>query len=185
MRWRKQLPIVLSIDVEPDDRTVRHPVDWRGFEESFELFQGLRKQLEARTGNPVHFSWFVRMDPQIETVYGDCSWAARRYRALFDMIEGHGDELGLHVHSWRWSEADADWVAEYGDQQWVETCVRKSAAAFHESFKRPCRSFRFGDHWMSEATIQLLEELGIRYDLTLEPGQSGAQYERMKERFSG
>ncbi|MCM2316246.1 MAG: hypothetical protein NDJ92_13950 [Thermoanaerobaculia bacterium] len=185
MRLRRQLPVVLIIDVEPDERTIRQPADWRGFEESVELFQGLRRQLESRTGTPVHFSWFVRMDPQIESVYGDCSWAAGRNRELFDAIEAHGDELGLHVHSWKWSEADHDWVAEYADQAWVETCVRKGAAAFEESFGRPCRSFRFGDHWMNESTIQLLEDLGIRYDLTLEPGQTGSPYARTKEKFSG
>lgn len=38
---------------------------------------------------------------------------------------------------------------------------------------RPCRSFRFGDHWLSERSLDLLESLGTQFDLTLEPGQAG------------
>ena len=53
-----KIPILICIDVEPDDREidpdVRH--DWKGFEKSYEFFTQLRPRLKAVTGSPVHFS---------------------------------------------------------------------------------------------------------------------------------
>jgi hypothetical protein len=50
-----------------------------------------------------------------------------------------------------------------------------SAAAFAEALGSKCVSSRFGDRWMNDATVGLLEELGMRFDLTLEPGMPAAQ----------
>ncbi len=152
--------------VEPNVR-----LDWVGFEKSFEFFQGLRLKLAAVTGARVNFSWFLRMDPQISHVYGSAGWVATRYRDQIDELQAAGDEIGLHAHAWRWDEPAQDWIADFGNQEWIDHCIRLAFDAFHKSFDRPCRSFRFGDHWMSERILDLLERLGTRFDLTLEPGQ--------------
>jgi hypothetical protein len=43
--------------------------------------------------------------------------------------------------------------------------------AFEQSLKRPCLSFRFGDRWLNNTTLNLVERLGARFDLTTEPGR--------------
>jgi len=53
------------------------------------------------TGSPVHFSWFLRMDPQITHTYGSPDWVVTRYPKLIEGLDAAGDELGLHVHPWR------------------------------------------------------------------------------------
>jgi hypothetical protein len=170
----KKLPILICIDVEPEKRSIdpKVPVDWAGFEKTFEFFEEFRPLLEETTGGPVHFSWFVRMDPQIEQVYGRAEWPITRYRELFNHLLAMGDEIGLHVHPWRWEETAGNWVADMGDQKWVDHCVRMGFAAFEHSLQRPCLSFRFGDYWMNQATLDLVERLGARFDLTLEPGRT-------------
>jgi len=168
----EKIPIVICIDVEPDIRAIDPNVtnDWVGFEKTFEFYEELRPRLEDATSSAVRFSWFVRMDAQIEHTYGTPNWAATRYRHLFDRIEKHEDEIGLHAHAWRWNEASDGWVADMEDQEWVEHCVRLSFAAFEKSFHRRCLSFRFGDHWINDATLNLIEKLGACFDLTVEPG---------------
>ena len=95
-----KIPILICIDVEPDDREidpdVRH--DWKGFEKSYEFFTQLRPRLKAVTGSPVHFSWFLRMDPQIDHTYGSPTYVVTRYRDLLQKLSMMGDELGLHTH---------------------------------------------------------------------------------------
>jgi hypothetical protein len=54
--------------------------------------------------------------------------------------------------------------------------------AFGESLNEPCRYFRFGDRWMNNATFELMELLGARFDLTLEPRQECGP---LDERFTG
>ena len=168
----KKIPVIICIDVEPDLRAIdpNAESDWVGFEKTLEFFRELRPRLEQVTGSPAHFSWFVRMDPQIAHTYGFPAWPVTRYRRLFDYIAESGDEIGLHVHAWRWDTCSNRWIADMGDQEWVEQCIRMSFEAFEQSLARSCRSFRFGDHWINDATLDLVEELGAWFDLTTEPG---------------
>src|SRR6185436_12401483 len=137
---------------------------------SYEYFSELRPRLESATGSPVHFSWFLRMDPQITHVHGSADWVAHRYRWLIEAIEAVGDELGLHVHACKWDDESQDWIADYGNQEWIDHCVRSGFEAFQAALNRPCRSFRFGDHWMNDQTMDLLRSLGACFDLTTEFG---------------
>jgi hypothetical protein len=107
---------------------------------------------------------------------------ARRYPEIFRELAAAGDELGLHCHPWRWDDRHRWWVSDFGDQRWVDHCVQTSFRAFRETFERPCRSFRFGDRWMNAATLALVERLGARFDLTVEPGQKEVA---IPEPFSG
>jgi hypothetical protein len=170
---RSKLPVVVCIDVEPEGRAIDPDdrADWRGFESACDYFSALRPRLAAATRAPVHFSWFVRMDPQIERVYGSAAWAAIRYAELLRRLEDAGDEIGLHLHFWRFDDAAYRWFSDFADQHWIDHCVETSFAAFRRSFGRPCRSSRVGDRWLNDATVALLERLGARVDLTIEPGQ--------------
>ncbi len=158
-----RLPVILCIDVEPDERQVdlQSPHHWPGFEAAVAFFNNVRPRLEQTTNSPAKFNWFLRMDPQVDRVYGGASWVVEHYGALIEQLERAGDEIGLHTHAWRWDEAMVQWIADHGNQEWVEHCVRISFRAYEDSFGRPCRSFRFGDHWMNNETMHLLESLGV------------------------
>ena len=108
------------------------------------------------------------MDPQIELSHGSALWAVERYGPQIESLRGAGDELGLHTHSWR--RIGGEWISDYGDQGWVNQCVRVSFDSYESAFGHACRSFRFGDHWMNDETFNLAENLGARYNLTVEPG---------------
>ena len=117
------IPVLICIDVEPDARDVdvRARADWKGFEETFRLFEELRPRASDAAGAPARFNWFLRMDPQVAVAYGSAGWAAERYGPQFESLCAAGDELGLHTHAWR-SVGDG-WVTDHGDQAWVNHCV--------------------------------------------------------------
>lgn len=169
----RKIPFIFCIDVEPDEREtdVVIPEDWKGFEEAFNSFNKLRPHLEKATGAPVSFSWFFRMDPQIERTYGQPAWVVERYGEAIKLLEQSGDELGLHTHAWRWSEDASRWVIDHGNQNWIDHCLHVSFEAYRGAFGRPCLSFRFGDHWMNNETMNSLESMGVKFDLTIEPGR--------------
>lgn len=169
-----RIPVVLCIDVEPDPRHVdrARPEPWRGFEVLYERITSARSRLARRAGTPVSFSWFLRMDPQIADTYGSPGWAVTHYAEELAALIRAGDELGLHTHAYR-SDGNRGWITDDADQAWVDHCVRMSFAAFKEALGRDCRSFRFGDGWTNDATLSLIESLGARQDLTLEPGRRG------------
>jgi hypothetical protein len=168
----ERIPVILCIDIEPDDRITdrndRRP--WKGFEASFQFFSTLRERLAEATGKPAHYSWFVRLDPQVALTYGSPSWPVDEYSNAIGDLARQGDEIGLHAHAYRWDDLESGWLADYRDQAWVDHCVRSSFETYARAFGRSCESFRFGDRWMSTATMKTVEDLGARFDLTLEPG---------------
>jgi hypothetical protein len=129
-----------------------------------------RQKLERATGTAVHFCWFLRMDPQIASGYGSAKWIAEQHGPILKQLESKGDELGLHVHAQRWDRTTCQWIADYGDQQWISSCVVSSFAAYKSYFGRACESLRFGDYWTNNDSVELVDRLGVKYDLTVEPG---------------
>ncbi len=183
----KKIPVIVCVDAEPDKRLFEPGSlePWRGLEKTAVFFRSARPRLASVTGSPPHFSWFFRMDPQVEVGWGAPDWGVRNYRELVNEFEQNGDEIGLHTHAWRWDREARRWIVDHGDQRWVEHCVDVSFRAFLESFGRPCRSFRFGDAWLNNQTARFLETLGVHFDLTLEAGKKPRRAERKNEIVTG
>jgi hypothetical protein len=167
----RRIPILLIIDCEPDPRQPQPGTAgrWLGFENLFGFLSVQRRLLSERTGSPARFSWFWRMDPQIEVTHGSARWAVETYGSLIKTAEEHGDETGLHVHGWRWDAARAIWVADHGNDAWMEHCIRSSFSEFERNFGRRCDLVRMGDGWFSNQATRMLEQQGVCIDLTLEP----------------
>ena len=166
------IPILLVIDNEPDQREPLPGSNqpWAGFECLCEFLAAERDLIAAQTARAVHFNWFWRMDPQIEMVHGTAEWPVHFYRSQITELAQAGDALGLHTHAFRWDQVAARWISDYGNPAWIETCLRRSFAAYRSEFGRDCTLFRFGDGWFDDAIIPMLEALGARIDLTIEPG---------------
>lgn len=167
-----RIPVVLAIDVEPDEFFVDRdkPRPWSGFEFSHGYLKEMRARFEQVSGRPVHFYWSLRMDPQVATAYGSATWVADRYADMLEECRSAGDELGIHVHTYRWSETLEGWLDDCGNAEWVMECLESSFDAFRRVFGEPARTLRFGNYWLSTAAVNRAEELGIEYDLTIEPG---------------
>lgn len=167
------IPVFFCIDVETDERPAdtadRRP--WAGFAETFDLFEEFRPRLAAATGAPARISWFLRMDPQIELVYGTPSYGVEAHPQVIERIEEHGDVIGVHPHAFRWDPELGRWFNDLGSQEWMDEVVETSFGAYRASLGRPCTITRFGARWWSFGAVPLLERLGARYDLSLEPGK--------------
>jgi hypothetical protein len=178
------IPVILCIDVEPDLRTFdrRAGSTWSGFAAMGETLNDLRTRMCIRTHAAARFNWFLRMDPQIQETYGSAAWITEVEADRIGQLAKEGDEFGLHVHAWRFDSRRNIWIADFADQSWIDHCVRMSVDAYQRRFECQCRVFRFGDRWLNNATVDLLEELGVRCDLTIEPGLVGGD---LPESFTG
>ncbi len=168
----KRIPVVFCVDVEPDDFFV-HPArlkPWSGFEFSHGYLEGFRARFENVTGRAVHFNWFVRLDPQVAIGYGKAAWAAERYADFFEEYRSKGDEIGIHVHTYNWSKGDDGWIDDNGNEEWTSHCLQSSFDSFRQVFGDQPRCLRFGNYWLSTAAVNQAEDLGIEFDLTIEPG---------------
>jgi hypothetical protein len=181
------IPVIFCVDVEPDPRQVNRAArePWDGYEFTQRYVRDLRPRIEALTGAPAHFSWFLRMDPQVAEPYESATWVPDSYREHMDEIQRAGDEIGVHPHPYRWLENERAWLQDFGNQAWVDRCLRVSLEAFATAFRRPCLSMRFGDRWLNTPTVNLAERLGVRFDLTVEPGAPPLPALMAEERTSG
>ncbi len=172
-----QIPVIFNIDVEPDEFLVdrRNPRPWSGFEFAHNYLKIFRAKFEDATGKPVHFNWLLRMDPQVAISYGCSTWAAERYGLQFSEYLAAGDAIGIHVHTYRWSKTLDKWIDDCGNAGWVSECLQSSVEGFKEAFGESCQILRFGHYWISTAAINEAEALGIRYDLTVEPGRNAVR----------
>lgn len=162
------IPVLLLVDIEPDPRVLQRPDRWHGFEALHRFMSRQRPVLEDATGSAVNYGWLLRMDPQIEHVYGHADWPASMYRALIDEALDHADEYGVHNHAWRF---DGAWYSDYGDARWVTHCVARSHEAFVEAMGFAPLTFTHGDRYMSNAVMEEIESLGFVVDATLQPGR--------------
>jgi hypothetical protein len=165
----RELPVVLSFDVEPEERTVARgePPPWRGFEEMVRRTPALRARLAALTGSPVPFSWFIRIDPQIEQACGSARWGVDRYAGELAALEAEGDEMALHTHTWRWDDSAGRWFSDQ-DPEWTRHCVRVGIDGFESAFGRVPETHRGGDHFVDGATLTELAARGVLADTTVE-----------------
>jgi hypothetical protein len=183
----RPIPVVICADVEPDARAIDRasPSPWRGFDATVRLLQPFRERVTAHTTPPMHVSWYLRMDPQVRIAYGSAAHVVEEHEGLVERLRSAGDHFGLHVHSYRWDEGANAWVIDYSSAAWIDECLGEGFAAFRASVGEPCRTFRFGDHWMDHRTFATLESLGVEVDLTIEPGHDAAAFYPPQETYSG
>lgn len=150
-----------------------------------DLVARLRQMLTGFQSRPPTFGWLLRMDEQMRRIYGDRAWIPKTFAAELTALAEAGDEIGLHTHLYRWQEERSRWVTDTSDPVWMRGCVEATLVAFREHFGRPCRVHSFGDRWISEAALDVLERGGVHLELTAEPGLTGARVYREDERLLG
>lgn len=183
----KKIPIIFCVDVEPEDRLTdkKNPLPWHGYEATALYLTQIRTRIEKITSFPVHYTWFYRMDPQIEDTYGHIAWPIIHYPDLAEGFVNMGDELGLHIHAYRWDDPLQTWIVDHGNQPWIHHCLSRGFQGFKSALNFPCKTFRFGDRFMNNETMTELQRLGIRYDLTAEPGMPSVPALSLHERHTG
>ena len=109
------IPVVLCIDVEPDDHVypLTAPSPWSGFEALLAGAPRLRQRLSDATGRPANLNWDFRFDPQIELAYGSPTYVVDRYGDDIERLSAQGDAIGTHPHAWRWDADRQRWIADH------------------------------------------------------------------------
>lgn len=166
------IAVMFNIHVEPEMRVIEYKKKrWLGYENLHEFLFDKRSDLEKATGKPVKYNWLIRLDPQIANVYEKPDWAIQQYRALINEAIAAGDEIGVHLHSWRpyktwWRKS---WIEEFADAAWIRDCIESSHHAFIDALQFQPKSFSFGDQYMSNDVLTQLESLGYRCDMSMHP----------------
>lgn len=164
------VPVVIGVDVEPDARVVDlADPSWRSTALFFDQMPGLRRQFaEASGGSSLRVTWFPRADPQVAKANGSAAWALHHFGKDWKAVREAGDEIGLHMHPWRWDEHKASWCQDHADESWVLSCLDVALDAYRHVFGSVPAAYRGGDRFLSNALAATLLDRGVEVDLTLE-----------------
>ncbi len=116
--------------------------------------------------------------------WGSPGWAAEHYATEFAGLESHGDQLGLHTHTWRWHAGTNGWVRDH-DPAWEEHCAEMALQAFKTAYGRPCSAHRGGGRVLSGGMLRRLKAGGVAVDLTVEPDKPPDGPLAKRERVNG
>jgi hypothetical protein len=163
------IPVVLSVDVEPDGTGHDLTADgrWDGVAATRAWVDEIRERTTARTGRAARVSWFLRCDPQVEELFGRTA-SVEADPQLVPTARDNGDELGLHVHGWR-RRPDGSWVDDYRDDAWLDECIDRSFATFADIVGAPCRVGSMGNRFLGPTAVAGLVRNGLTVDNTGEP----------------
>jgi len=165
------IPAFLSVDVEPDAFQLSRsdPPTWAGYTATVEFAEGLRSALVARTGAAPRFGWYFRTDPQIAEVYGRPDHVLVKFPHQVTQLQARGDYFGVHAHAIRWSEHRQLWVHDFGDGDWHAHSTRFALDAYARWAGCPAERFRSGAGFLTNGIVDVIDQCGIKVDLTLEP----------------
>jgi hypothetical protein len=157
--------------LEPDKREIeKHGAIWDGAVEFFRRLPELRQRINAiaGSGGPFVFTWLTRADPQIGIINGDTEYAFRHFAEELRTAVAAGDEIGLHVHPWRWSDSHGRWMQDHANDEWINHCIQVAFDTYRSHFGKAPVSYSNGDRFMSNAVVRKLNEMGVKLDLSLE-----------------
>ena len=165
--------LILTIDVDSDffdsslSSGTNSELQWEGIKKGIPLLIDILKKYRDSWGNPFKITWFVRVDNQIKTVYGDSAYLLTKYNDLWKKRLEKGDEIGWHPHLYR--RFENKWVQETR-QIHISKILKDSHTAMIKEGFSPISS-RIGEAFQSNEIMLKLCKMGIKIDSTAMPGR--------------
>lgn len=114
----------------------------------------------------IRTTWFVRMDAQIEKLYGRADYLFDHYASLWSLCKSAGHEIGWHPHPW-----------QKKDNQWIQNCneeeILKELNGYAGMAKeQQCNVIRMGWGYMTNRIMDFLESNSFLVDSSAIPRPS-------------
>jgi len=108
-------------------------------------------------------TWFIRIDSQLEKIYGEADVVFKRHSSKIDWLRDMGHELGWHFHSYKKT-----------NQKWVQNMDSGSFCAEIHMFatlaqKHQLEITRMGWGYQTNASMEILNTLQFRLDSSALP----------------
>jgi hypothetical protein len=168
-----KIPVHFNLETEPDDYElaplgVKYNIT--GIRKIYQHFSNLRPHLQEITQAPVHYNLMWRIDPHFEATCGSIAELIPQHADIIQAICDNGDELGVHFHPLCWNKQKEQW--EFCcEPEWVEQNFIKGYEELSRAVGFRPSVVRLSDNILAtERTMTMLERLGIKIDITVEPG---------------
>jgi SAM-dependent methyltransferase len=155
--WRKKPSVALTVDIDMDYDVGYH------FDEMEKTFEPIKKCLEEFP--EIKTTWFIRIDSQIEALYGSATYVFDRHASKIAWLKRNGHEIGWHHHAYVYDRKRERWDEE-SDEKIICGNLRKYGRI---ALKNGIKIARMGWGFHTNKTIKVLDEMGFRIDSTAIP----------------
>jgi len=142
---------------------------WRALPELAKKFSTLRSEFSSKLNSSLKFTWFMRSDLQIQKVYGDAAWCLKNFESMWKRLSDEGDELAWHPHAWYWNDSRKCWYNEISESENILKSYDVGFMAFKDKMGFSPAATRSGINFHNSRTLERLDELGIKADLSANP----------------
>jgi hypothetical protein len=132
-----------------------------------EAVNDIRRRVGAVSNTDARFTWLIRVDRKMEAACRDAAWALRRFMPEWSKAQERGDELGWILCPAY--QAGDEWRQAYGDEGQLVELVEEGWEAFRSAATAP-RTMLMGWRGHRQRSMQRINELGVRVDLSALPG---------------
>ncbi|MBD0370360.1 MAG: hypothetical protein ICV60_05955 [Pyrinomonadaceae bacterium] len=153
----KQLKVCVTFDVDLSDYTN----DGAEVDELAFLFSEVIPEL--RRDERLRATWFVRLDAQVEALYGHADYFFERYEREFRALSAEGHEIGWHPHSYL--KTDEGWKQNTSSESVREELERYAPRVKGYGIK----SVRTGWGFHTNETMRALSDSGFLLDSSAIP----------------
>jgi len=175
---KRKLIVIIGGDCDPDRekgmgknlKTYRSIYNWQGIKKGIPKIRERLLHIQNLFDSPFKLTWYVRSDFQIKEIYGSAGWCLKEFSSFWKELEKEGDEIGWHLHLWRWEPQNKIWYQEIQDEEWIKKCILKGFMAFKEERKMPPLAVRMGWVFHNNLTMKEISTLGVKVDLSAIPG---------------
>ncbi len=107
---------------------------------------------------PVKTSWFLRIDSQMESVFGTPDFCLKKNTEIIDELKKNDHEIGWHHHAYKYE--NENWLQETNEAKIINELLVYGKIA--RQYK--LNVCRMGWGFQTNATMKVLSDLGFRID---------------------
>lgn len=173
----------ITIDIDPDGLsgkdTHRNASSFKSFDALDSFSQVVNNELKIE----VPVTWFVRIDEQMKDFFGSRFYLVEQYKSFWEKCLKAKHELAWHPHIYQ--KKGNEFVIP-GD---IDFCLDQLTSLHEEirTYPLPLQTFRNGEGWHTNETMQLIGKLGFSVDSTAIPGikKSKPHFMNWEQAFNG
>ena len=90
--------ITLDTDADPVDKNHKNSLTFKNLDYSIYKISNNLKIIEDKLNIKIPVSWFVRIDNQVNDIFGEYDWILKKYHKFWDTEINKKNEIHWHAH---------------------------------------------------------------------------------------
>lgn len=172
----REFNICLTFDTDSDplEKNHKNSISFNNLDSSLDKISNKIKNIEDKIQLKIPSSWFVRIDNQIKSEFGNYDWLLKKYSKYWEKEIFNQNEIHWHAHIYE--NSNNNWVFPKSDDFFLMNIEKIYKFIIKNNFHPQC--IRVGEAYMTNNIMNFLNDLGLKADSSCIPGRSRKDEEK-------